>query len=75
MILTGKKAPSNKTPDHTKSMNMVIWVVGESNQLFISGSLAETKFLTKKNLFTGKTPFLLIGPFCTHHRICLNIGF
>ena len=38
MMLTGIKAPSNKTPDHTKSMNMVNWVVGESNQLFISGS-------------------------------------
>ena len=28
MILTGKKAPSNKTPALTKSTNMGIWVVG-----------------------------------------------
>ena len=30
-----KKVPSNKTPVLTKSMNMDIWVVGTSNQLFI----------------------------------------
>ena len=34
----GKKAPSNKTPALTKSMNMDIWVVSESNELFIRGS-------------------------------------
>ena len=33
-----KKAPSNKTPTLSKSMNMDIWVVGTSNQLFIRGS-------------------------------------
>ena len=32
--------------------------------------------ISKKNkVVTGKTPFFLIGPFCTHHSICLNIGF
>ena len=24
---------------------------------------------------TDKTPFFVIGSFCTHHSICLNIGF
>ena len=33
-----EKAPSNKTPMLSKSMNMVIWVVGTSDQLFIRGS-------------------------------------
>ena len=33
-----KQAPRNKTPTLTKSMNMDIWVVGTSNQLFIQGS-------------------------------------
>ena len=33
-----EKAPSNKTPGLTKSMNMGIWDVGTSNQLFITGS-------------------------------------
>ena len=28
-----EKAPSNKTPAPTKSMNMDIWVFGTSNQL------------------------------------------
>ena len=33
-----EKAPSNKTPALTKSMNTDIWVVGTLNQLFIRGS-------------------------------------
>ena len=33
-----EKAPSNKTPALTKSMNMDIWVLGTSNQHFIRGS-------------------------------------
>ena len=33
-----EKAPSNKTPTLTKSMNMDIWVVGASNRLFFRGS-------------------------------------
>ena len=33
-----EKAFSNKTVTLTKSMNMGIWVVGASNQLFIYGS-------------------------------------
>ena len=41
------KAPSNKTPEITKSINMNIWVVGTSNQLVIKGSYTETKFSKK----------------------------
>ena len=33
-ILTGEK---NKTPALLESMNMVIWVVGTSNKLIITG--------------------------------------
>ena len=29
----------------------------------------------KKKLVTVKTPLLVIGPFCSFHSICLNIGF
>ena len=29
----------------------------------------------KNKLLTGKTPFFVIEPFCSHHFICLNIGF
>ena len=44
-----ENAPSNKTPAFTKSMNMDIWVVGTSNQIFIGCSETETKFSKKKN--------------------------
>ena len=33
-----EKAPPNETPTPSKSINMDIWVVGTSNQLFIRGS-------------------------------------
>ena len=33
-----EKALSNKIPARSKSMNMNIWLVGTSNQLFILGS-------------------------------------
>ena len=38
------KAPSNETPALTKSINMSIWVVGTTSQVFIRGSYTETKF-------------------------------
>ena len=53
---------------------MGIWVLDTSNQLFITGSQTETKF-QKNKVVTGKTPFFVIGPFCTHYSICLKIGF
>ena len=40
-----EKAPWNKTPALTKSMNMDIWVFGTSNQLFTRDSESGTKFL------------------------------
>ena len=45
-----EKASLNKTPALSKSMNIDIWVVGTSNQLFIRGSQTETKF-SKYTLF------------------------
>ena len=33
-----EKAPSNKTPTLSKIMNIIIWVVGTSNQLIVRGS-------------------------------------
>ena len=33
-----EKAPSNKTPALTKSINMGIWVDSTTNELFIKGS-------------------------------------
>ena len=42
-----EKAPLNKTPALSESMNMDIWVVGTPKQLFTTGSYTETK-LSKK---------------------------
>ena len=42
-----EKAPSKKTPARIKSMNMGIWVVDTSDQLFRSDSYIETKFSKK----------------------------
>ena len=36
--------PLNKTRALTKSMNMDIWAIGTSNQLFIRGSYTEIRF-------------------------------
>ena len=38
-----EKALLNKTPTLSESMNMDIWIVVTSNQLFITSSYAETK--------------------------------
>ena len=70
-----EKAPSNKTPALTKSTNVGIWVDGTSNKLFVRSSLNWNKIFKKNKVATGKTPFFLIGPFCSHHSICLNIAF
>ena len=42
-----EKTPSNKTPALPESVNMDTWVVGTSNQVFITGSYTETKFSKK----------------------------
>ena len=42
-----EKAPSDKASAHTKNMNIGILVVSISNELFIRGSLSETKFSKK----------------------------
>ena len=72
-----EKAPSNKTPALTKSTNMGIWFVGTSNELVIREQLhlKGKQNFQKNQVVTGKTPTFVIGPFCTHHSICLNIGF
>ena len=64
-----EKASSNETPGLTKSTNMSIWVVGTANQLFIRD------LKLKQNFQKNKAPFFVIGPFCSYHFICLNIGF
>ena len=53
-----EKAPSNKTPALTKSVNMGFRVVCKSNQVLIRG--IKLKQNSQKNkIVTGKTPFLI----------------
>ena len=56
-----QKAPSNKTPALSESMNMDIWVVGTSNQLYKRFQNCNKIF---KKLVTGKTRSILYSPFC-----------
>ena len=44
-----KKSPSNETAALTKSMNMDIWVNGTLKQVFVRGSLTETRFSKKQS--------------------------
>ena len=60
-ILTGKK------------YRTVIWLVHQINTFEEILKLKQN--FQKNKVVTGKTPFFEIGPFCTHHSICLNIGF
>ena len=46
-IPTWKKHPQIKLQRLQKSLNIDIWVVGTSNQLFTKGSQTETKFSKK----------------------------
>ena len=51
-VLTGKKHAKVKL--QRLRMNIVIWVVGTSNQLFIRGSKTETKILKKTSWFLAE---------------------
>ena len=42
---------------------MGVWAVATLNQLFIRGS--QTQNIQKNEVVTGKTPFSVIGPFCS----------
>ena len=58
---------SNKTDALTKIMNIYMWAIGTLNQ--------QKRFLYSNQIFkkmkvSGKSPFFVIGPFCTSHSIC-----
>ena len=62
---------------HQRLQKVRIWVFG----LLVDQikSLQEVLKLKqdfqKHKVVTGKTQFFAIGSFCSHHSICLNIGF
>ena len=72
-ILTGKKLRQIKLQ---RLQKVQIWVFGLLVQQInsLKEVLTKTKF-SKNKIVTGKTPFFLRSPFCSHHFICLNIGF
>ena len=74
MILTGKQYYQAKLRV-TKNGNIDIWVNDISNQLIIRSFYTDTKILKNDKVVTGKTPFFVVGPFCTHRSISLNTGF
>ena len=47
---------------------MGLWVVGTSNQLF-----KMKQNFQKNKVVTGKTLFIVIGPFCSHHSFVLTL--
>ena len=73
-ILTGKKHRQIKLQRLQKVRIWTFgWLVHQINSLQEVLKLKQN--FQKNKPVTGKTPFFLIGPFCTHHSICLNIGF
>ena len=73
-ILTGKKHRQIKLQ---RLQKLRIWafesLVHQINSLWEVLKLKQN--FQKNKVVNGKTPFFVIGPFCTHHSICLNIGF
>ena len=68
----GENAPSNKNEARTKSMIMDIWVVGSLYALYIREHYTLIICFFKKNeVVSAKTPFLMLGTFCTPYSICL----
>ena len=73
-ILTGKKYRQIKLQ---RLQKVRIWAFGSLvHQINSLQEVLKLKQNFQKNkVVTGKTPFFVIGPFCSHHSICLNIGF
>ena len=51
-----------------------VLVVVTLNQLFVRDFYTEMNF-SKNEVVSGKTQFLMVGPFCTRNSICLKISF
>ena len=73
-ILTGKKYRQIKLQ---RLQKVRIWAFGSLvHQINSLQEILKLKQNFQKNkVVTGKTPFFVMGPFCTHHSSCFNIGF
>ena len=73
-ILTGKKQPQIKLERFQEVWIWTSgWLVDQINSLCEGLKLKQN--FQKTKIVTGKCPFYVIGPSCTPHSICLNIGF
>ena len=73
-ILTGEKHPKIKLKRLRK-----IWILTFGSLVHQINSFQEVlkleQIFQKNKVVTGKTLLFVIGPFCSRHSICLNIGF
>ena len=74
MILTGKKHPKIKLQRWRKIRILTFGSLVHQINSFQEVLKLEQIF-QKNKVVTGKTPLFVIGPFCSRHSICLNIGF
>ena len=74
MILIGKKNPKMKFQRLGK---IRIWTFASLvHQINSFQEVLKLETIFQKNkVVTGKDTFFVIGPFCSRHSICLNIGF
>ena len=73
-ILTGKKYPKINLQRLRKIRIQTFGsLVHQINSFQEIPKLKQT--FQKNEAVTGKTPLFVIGPFCSRHSICLNIGF
>ena len=71
-ILTGEKHRQINSSAYKKYQvgHLCCWYI---KLILYKWLLKWIKIFEKNEAATGKTPFFAIGPFCTHHSICLNI--
>ena len=73
-IFTGKKHPKIKLQRLRKIRILTFGSLVHQINSFQEVLKLEQIF-QKNKVVTGKTPLFVIGPFCSRHSICLNIGF
>ena len=73
-ILTGKKHPKIKRQRLRKLRILTFGsLVHQIN--FFQEVVKLRQIFQKSKVVTDKTPLFVIGPFCSRHFICVNIGF
>ena len=71
-----ENTPSNKVEALTRSVNMYIWAINtliRGSYTLVNNCLYDA--VAKNKVSSGKSALFEIGPFCTPHVICFNIGF